>query len=227
MSDKPDASEICGRIAELKWQLSIHFSVSSKKPSKKIEKLPMIYKKTLSESDREELITSLETRFAANTVLHQGITWDDVRARLEKSDRLWSIMAMEDSGGEPDIVGYDSATGEFAVFDCSPETPERKHICYDPEGLARREKKGVFPAGSALGLAEAMGIELLTEEDYRYLQSLAPFDQKTSSWLSTPDAIRDKGGAIFGDRRYDHVFIYHNGADSFYGARGFRGKVRI
>ena len=134
---------------------------------------------------------------------------------------------METTGGEPDVIGYDKNTGEFIFYDCSAETPDRRSICYDREGEKEREKKGLFPGGNAISIAEAMGIEILTEEQYRELQKLGEFDTKTSSWIKTPPEIRALGGALFADRRYDHVFVYHNGAHSFYGARGFRGSLMV
>jgi hypothetical protein len=158
---------------------------------------------------------------------HNGLEWTQVQAKLEaKPEKLWSLNEMERTGGEPDVVGFDKQTGEFLFFDCSAETPkDRRNICYDRAALdARKEHK---PEDSAMDMAAAMGIEILTEEQYQELQKLGNFDIKTSSWLITPEEIRKHGGAIFGDRRYDHVFVYHNGADSYYGARGFRGSLRV
>lgn len=158
---------------------------------------------------------------------HKGIAWADVQARLEAHPAaLWSLDEMETTGGEPDVVGYDKKTGEYTFYDCSAETPKgRRSLCYDREALdSRKEHK---PANSALDMAEEMGIEILTEEEYRALQALGEFDLKTSSWIKTPAPIRKLKGALFCDRRYDHVFVYHNGAESYYAARGFRGLVRV
>lgn len=183
--------------------------------------------KPLSPEQIKDLLTVLQARFEKHHTRHAGINWTAVQSRLEASpQKLRPLSEMERTGGEPDVVGMDKASGEFIFFDCSAETPmERRNLCYDREALdARKEHK---PAGSALDMAAAMGIELLTEEQYIELQSLGRFDTKTSSWLRTPMEIRQLGGAIFGDRRYDHVFIYHNGADSYYAARGFRGVLRV
>ena len=183
--------------------------------------------KTLSPEQRAALLSALQARFEKNMQRHQGLAWADVLARLAaKPEKLWSLHAMENTGGEPDVVGHDPRTGEYVFYDCSAESPKgRRSICYDREALdSRKEFK---PADSALGMAAAMGIEILTEEHYRALQKLGNFDTKTSSWLNTPPAIRKLGGAIFADRRYDHVFVYHNGAESYYGARGFRGSLRV
>lgn len=184
-------------------------------------------KKELSPEQRAELLTTLKTRFEKNMDRHQGIEWVPVQTRLEAhAEKLWSLHEMERTGGEPDVVGYDSKTGEYIFFDCSAESPEgRRNLCYDREALEKR--KANKPANSVIDVADAMGIELLTEEQYRELQKLGNFDMKTSSWVKTPADIRDLGGAIFCDRRYEKVFIYHNGADSYYGARGFRGALRI
>lgn len=176
---------------------------------------------------RADLLGALQARFEKNMPRHPGLEWASVRARLEAHpEKLWSFNEMESSGGEPDVIGFDQKTGEIIFYDCSAESPKgRRNVCYDREALeARKEFK---PANSALDLAAAMGIEILSEEEYRDLQKLGKFDTKTSSWLKTPPAIRKLGGAIFGDRRYDHVFIYHNGADSYYAARGFRGALRV
>ena len=184
-------------------------------------------KSVLSTLQREALLATLKTRFEKSTKRHPDIEWADVLARLEANlDKLWSLNEMEVSGGEPDVVERDLKTGEFTFFDCSAETPVgRRNICYDREALEKRKEHK--PATSAMDMAAAMGIEILTEVEYRYLQTLGEFDLKTSSWLKTPAAIRKHGGAIFGDRRYGHVFVYHNGADSYYGARGFRGVLRV
>ena len=184
-------------------------------------------KKSLSPAQREELLRTLKTRFEKNLNRHKGLEWAKVQAKLEaNTEKLWSLNEMEITGGEPDVVGYDKKTGEFIFYDCSAESPrERRSVCYDREALeSRKEHK---PKNSAIDLAADMGIELLTEEEYRDLQKLGNFDEKTSSWITTPSDIRKLGGALFCDRRYDHVFVYHNGADSYYAARGFRGSLRV
>lgn len=184
-------------------------------------------KKKLSAKESEALLATLKKRFDKNTNRHKGIKWEDVQAKLEANgDKLWSLNEMERTGGEPDVVGYDKKTGEYTFYDCSPESPAgRRSICYDHEALeSRKENK---PKDSAVGMAEEMGIELLTEEEYRQLQTLGDFDTKTSSWVKTPEAIRKLKGAIFCDRRYNTVFTYHNGAESYYAARAFRGAVKI
>lgn len=181
----------------------------------------------LSASERSALLATLESRFEKNPARHKGIEWDKVQKRLEANpDKLWSLRKMEETGGEPDVVGMDKKTGEILFFDCSPESPkERRSICYDHEALEKRKEHK--PADSAVNMAEEMGIELLTEDQYRELQKLGKFDLKTSSWVATPSAIRKLGGALFCDRRYDTVFLYHNGAESYYGARGFRGVLKV
>lgn len=183
----------------------------------------------LSAEQRDELLSVLQARFAKNMGRHPGLAWADVRARLAaNSAKLWSLSEMERTGGEPDVVGYDQDTGEYVFYDCSAESPAgRRNVCYDREAQQEREKRGVYPAGSAVGMAAAMGIALLTEEQYRELQTLGEFDTKTSSWVETPPDIRKRGGAIFMDRRYGRVFVYHNSAPSFYSARGFRGALRV
>jgi hypothetical protein len=182
----------------------------------------------LSPKQGEALLKTLKTRFEENMNRHKGLEWPKIQAKLKANrKKLSSLNAMESTGGEPDVVGYDKKTGEYIFYDCSEQSPNRRSICYDGEGEKERHKKGVYPAGNAVDLAAAMGIELLTEEQYRQLQELGSFDTKTSSWLKTPADIRKLGGAIFGDRRYDTVFTYHNGADSFYSARGFRGSLRV
>lgn len=184
-------------------------------------------KKKLSSQQNKELLSILKIRFEKNMKRHKGIEWAKVQARLEaKPEKLWSLDDMETSGGEPDLVGYDKKTGEYIFYDCSPETPkDRRSICYDHKAMeSRKEHK---PKNSAMNMAEDMGIELLTEEQYKELQQLGEFDLKTSSWIKTPDAIRKLGGALFCDRRFDHVFTYHNGAESYYAARGFRGSLRV
>lgn len=168
-----------------------------------------------------------KARFEKNMARHKSITWANVQARLEAAgEKLWSLYLMETTGGEPDVVGYEKASGAYIFYDCSPESPkDRRSLCYDREALeSRKEHK---PADNAVDMAAGMGIELLTEDQYRGLQQLGAFDLKTSSWLKTPDNVRELGGAIFGDRRYDRVFIYHNGVESYYAARGFRGWVKI
>ena len=184
-------------------------------------------KKELSPKQREELLTTLKARFEKNMNRHQGLEWTKVRARLEaNAEKLWSLNEMERTGGEPDIVCQDKNTGEYAFYDCSPESPKgRTSLCYDREALdSRKEHK---PKSSAMDMAAAMGAELLTEEQYQELQKLGAFDMKSSSWLKTPDDIRKLGGAIFGDRRFGRVFVYHNGAESYYSGRGFRGWLRV
>lgn len=187
----------------------------------------MVSEKELLIEQRIELLQVLKKRFENNMDRHPNIAWDDVQARLEaKPDKLWSLHEMESTGGEPDVVGFDEATGEYLFYDCSPESPKgRRSLCYDREALESRKQHK--PKNSAIDMAEAMGIELLTEQQYRELQQLGPFDQKSSSWLQTPSDIRSLGGAIFGDYRYGKVFVYHNGAESYYAARGFRGSLRV
>ena len=176
---------------------------------------------------REELLRALKARFEKNMNRHRGLEWAEVQAKLEaNTEKLWSLNEMERTGGEPDVVGYDKETGEYLFYDCSAESPKgRTNVCYDREALeSRKESK---PTDTAMDMAAAMGIEILTEEQYRELQKLGDFDTKTSSWLKTPAEIRKLGGAMFADRRYDHVFVYHNSAPSYYGARGFRGSLRV
>ncbi|WNG50323.1 DUF4256 domain-containing protein [Archangium minus] len=183
--------------------------------------------KRLSPEQGEELLKILRARFEKNINRHKGLEWGKVQAKLEASaEKLWSLNEMERTGGEPDVVGYDKKTGEYIFYDCSAESPKgRRSVCFDPEALeSRKENK---PKDSAIGMAAAMGIELLTEEQYRELQQLGDFDTKTSSWVKTPADIRRLGGALFCDRRYDTVFVYHNGAESYYAARGFRGLLRV
>jgi hypothetical protein len=184
-------------------------------------------KKKLSPEQREELLKTLKARFEKNMNRHKGLEWAKVQAKLEaNTEKLWSLNEMERTGGEPDVVGHDKKAGEYIFYDCSAESPkDRRSICYDREALESR--KEFKPKDTAMDMAAAMGIEILTEEQYRELQKLGNFDPKTSSWLKTPSEIRKLGGAIFADRRYDHVFVYHNGADSYYGARGFRGSLRV
>lgn len=184
-------------------------------------------KKELPAEQREELLLTLQRRFEKNMNRHEGLEWADIKAKLEANpEKLWSLGEMESTGGEPDVVGHDKKTGEYIFIDCSAESPKgRRSICYDHAALeSRKEHK---PANSAVNMAADMGIELLTEEQYRKLQEFGSFDLKTSSWVKTPENIRKLGGAIFCDRRYDTVFMYHNGAESYYGARGFRGLLRV
>lgn len=184
-------------------------------------------KKEMLPADRDDLLKELKTRFEKNMARHKGLEWPAVQARLEASpDKLWSLSEMDGSGGEPDVVGFDKKTGEYIFFDCSPETPKgRRSLCYDRAAWeSRKEHK---PETSALERAAAMGISVLTEEEYASLQRLGNFDTKTSSWIMTPPAVRDLGGALFGDYRFGRVFTYHNGAESYYAARGFRGSLRL
>ena len=184
-------------------------------------------KQKLTAAQRTALLKTLQLRFEGNMHRHPKLKWSDVENRLEsRGAGLWSLFRMEETGGEPDVLMSDKKTGELTWIDCSPESPaDRRSLCYDRAGFeARKEHR---PTNTAIDLAESMGIELLTEEDYRVLQLTGEFDLKTSSWLQTPVSIRSLGGALFGDRRYNHVFVYHNGAQSYYAARGFRGKIRI
>ena len=181
----------------------------------------------MSPEQLEELLRELKARFEKNMSRHKGLEWAEVQAKLEaKTEKLWSLNEMERTGGEPDVVGFDKKTGEYIFYDCSAESPKgRRSVCYDREALeSRKEHK---PENNAIDMAAAMGIELLTEEQYRELQKLGDFDTKTSSWVKTPTDVRKLGGALFCDRRYGNVFVYHNGADSYYSARGFRGELRV
>ncbi len=183
--------------------------------------------KQLSPAQRKEILSTLKARFEKHMNRHKGLEWSKVQAKLEAdTEKLWSLNEMESTGGEPDVVGHDKKTGEYIFYDCSAESPKgRRSVCYDREALeARKEHK---PKDSAINMAAAMGIELLSEEQYRELQKLGNFDTKTSSWIQTPADIRKLGGALFCDRRYDHVFVYHNGAESYYAARAFRGSLRV
>jgi len=183
--------------------------------------------KDLDAKQREPLLKALKARFEKNMGRHKGLEWAKVQVRLDADpEKLWSLNEMEKTGGEPDVVGYDKKTGEYLFYDCSAETPEgRRNVCYDREALeSRKEHK---PKKSAMGMAADMGIELLTEEQYRELQKLGTFDAKTSSWVKPPPDIRKLGGALFADFRYGHVFVYHNGAESYYAARAFRGLLRV
>jgi hypothetical protein len=186
-------------------------------------------KKELSPEQREELLRVLKARFEKNMNRHKDLEWAKVKAKLDSpacGEKLWTLNEMERTGGEPDVVGYDNKKDEYIFYDCSAESPKgRRSVCYDHEALeARKEFK---PESSAIDMAAAMGVELLTEEQYRELQKLGIFDTKTSDWVKTPPEIRKLGGAIFCDRRYDHIFVYHNGAESYYGVRGFRGSIRV
>jgi hypothetical protein len=183
--------------------------------------------KELSPEQREALLSALKARFEKNMNRHQGLEWAKVQAKLEANpEKLWSLNEMERTGGEPDVVGHDKKTGEIILYDCSAESPKgRRSVCYDREGLeSRKEHK---PENSAIDMAAAMGIELLTEDQYRELQKLGNFDTKTSSWVETPADVRKLGGALFADRRYGNVFVYHNSAPSYYGSRAFRGSLRV
>lgn len=192
------------------------------KPLKK-----MSIKNKFSPDEQSKLINILKTRFEKNSVRHENIKWEDVQKKLESNpDKLWSLNEMERTEGEPDVVGYDKKSNEYLFFDCSAESPKgRRSLCYDRKALdSRKENK---PANSAIDLANEIGIEILDEEQYRHLQSLGNFDLKTSSWVKTPEDIRKLGGAVFCDKRYNTVFLYHNGAESYYAARGFRGSLKV
>ena len=184
-------------------------------------------KKSLPPEEREELLNALRARFEQNMDRHKGLQWPKVKAKKKaNAEKLWSLNEMERTGGEPDVVGHDKKTDETIFFDCSAESPKgRTSVCYDREGLDSRKEHR--PENNAMDMASDMGIELLTEEEYRELQQLGDFDTKTSSWVKTPADIRELGGALFGDRRFGHVFVYHNGAQSYYGARAFRGSLRV
>lgn len=202
------------KISKLVWQ---------KRPKAKMKS----NKKELLPEQREELLLTLKERFEKNMNRHKGLEWAKVQAKLEaKAEKLWSLDDMETTGGEPDVVGYDQKTGEYIFYDCSAESPKgRRSVCYDGEALeSRKEHK---PKNSALEMAAAMGVEILTEEQYRDLQQFGKFDTKTSSWIKTPADIRKLGGAIFADYRYGTIFVYHNGAESYYGARGFRASLKV
>jgi hypothetical protein len=199
-------------------------SKGSGKPIPKIET-----NMEVSPEQGAELLKTLQARFEKNMNRHKGLEWPKIQAKLESHPKkLSSLHAMESTGGEPDVVGYDKKTGEYIFYDCSEQSPQgRRSICYDRDGQAEREKKGVHPAGNAVDIAAAIGIELLNEDGYRELQKLGEFDTKTESWIQTPADIRELGGALFCDRRYGHVFVFHNSAPSFYAARGFRGSLRV
>lgn len=183
----------------------------------------------LSPEQHKELLKTLKERFEKNMKRHKGLEWPEIQAKLEiNPEKLSSLNAMESTGGEPDVVGHDKKTGEYIFYDCSAESPEgRRSICYDRAGQEERERKGIHPAGNAVDLAAVMGIEILNEDQYRDLQKLGEFDTKTESWIQTPADIRKLGGALFCDRRYGHVFVFHNSAPSFYASRGFRGSLRV
>ena len=194
---------------------------------KSSKKKPADQATRLSQAQQKDLLSVLKARFEKNMKRHKGLEWAKVEAKLKANPaKLWSLDDMETSGGEPDVVGYDKKSGEYIFYDCAAESPkDRRSICYDRKALdSRKEHK---PKNSALDMAAEMGIEILTEEQYRQLQDLGAFDTKTSSWIETPPGIRKLGGALFCDRRYDHVFVYHNGAESYYAARGFRGSLRV
>jgi hypothetical protein len=196
-------------------------------PAQKTKTRAADAQKGMTAAQRDELLRTLKARFEKNMTRHPDVAWPKVQARLEANpERLRSLHEMERTGGEPDVVGHDKKTGEYLFFDCAAETPkDRRSICYDRAALdARKENK---PRGSAMDMAAAMGVEMLSEEQYRQLQTLGTFDTKTSSWVQTPPQIRKLGGALFCDRRYDHVFTYHNGAESYYAARGFRGALKV
>lgn len=188
---------------------------------------PKVHRKKLTKEQTGDLLGTLQTRFEKNMNRHKKLDWGDVRAKLEAdAEKLWSLNEMERTGGEPDVVGYDKQTGEYIFIDCSTESPKgRRSLCYDRTAL--EERKEHKPENSALDMAADMGIELLTEKEYRELQKLGSFDAKTSSWIRTPADIRERGGALFADYRYGAVFVYHNGAQSYYAARGFRGSLRV
>jgi hypothetical protein len=191
------------------------------------EKNKISTKKELSPEQSEELLSVLKARFEKNMNRHKDFEWDKVQAKLDaNTEKLWSLHEMEITGGEPDVIGYDKSEDEYIFCDCSPESPKgRRSVCYDREALESRKKHK--PENSAIDMATAMGIEILTEEQYRALQKLENFDKKTSSWVQTPTDIRELGGALFCDYRFGHVFVYHNGAESYYAARGFRGSLRV
>jgi hypothetical protein len=202
-------------------------SSKGKGSGKPIPKIEIIL--DLSPKQGEELLKTLQDRFEKNMNRHKDLEWLKIQAKLETHpEKLSSLNAMESTGGEPDVVDYDKKSGEYIFYDCSEQSPDgRRSICYDGDGQEEREKKGVHPAGNAVDLAAAMGIELLNEDQYRELQKLGEFDTKTESWILAPTDIRERGGALFCDRRYGHVFMFHNSAPSFYAARGFRGSLRV
>ena len=187
----------------------------------------MKIRRNLPQERISELLTILRARFEKNMHRHEGIDWEEVKARLNQNEeKLWSLNEMDESGGEPDVIGYDKKTEQYIFCDCTPESPKgRRSLCYDPDALASRKKHK--PKNSALGMAAEMGVELLNEEQFTALQQLGIFDTKTSSWIQTPDHMRILGGALFGDKRYGRTFIYHNGAESYYASRGFRGLLKV
>ncbi len=202
----------------------------AQKPSKGGKPIPpVIIDRNFTPPQIEELLVTLQERFETNMSRHDGIAWNEVRSRVEASpDVLSTLFAMERTGGEPDVIGYDAATEKYLFYDCSTQSPQgRRSICYDGPAQAEREKSGVYPGGNAVDIAAAMGVELLNEEEYRLLQTLGEFDTTTESWIATPPEIRKRGGAIFADRRYGRVFVFHNSAPSFYRSRGFRGSVKV
>ena len=215
---------LAGRILKLAVSRPVE-----QRPMKQIRKVKKSVESTkdMSGKQREELLGAWKARFEKHMNRHEGLEWAKVQAKLEANpEKLWSLSEMERTGGEPDVVGYDPQTGEYVFYDCAAESPTgRRNVCYDREALESRKK--YKPETSAIDMATAMGIELLTEDQYRELQKLGEFDTKTSSWVKTPAEIRRLGGALFCDRRYDHVFVYHNGAESYYGARAFRGWLRV
>ena len=200
---------------------------SSKGNGKPIPKIEVQWE--LAPEQRQKLLNGLKVRFERNMNRHKGLNWREIQPKLEaEPEKLSSLYAMESTGGEPDVVGHDKKSGEYIFYDCAAESPQgRRSICYDRDGQAERERKGVHPAGNAVDLALAMGIQLLNEDQYRELQKLGEFDTRTESWVQTPAEIRKLGGALFCDRRYGHVFVFHNSAPSFYAARGFRGSLRV
>ncbi len=200
---------------------------SSKGSVKPVPKI--VINLNLNNQQGEELLETLKARFEGNISRHEGLEWAVIQKKLAaQPEKLASLFAMESTGGKPDVVDFDNEIAEFIFYDCSEQSPKgRRSICYDGDAQQEREKKGVFPAGNAVDIAAAMGVELLDEDQYRKLQKLGEFDTKTESWIKTPAKIRELGGAIFADRRYDHVFVFHNSAPSFYAVRGFRGALRV
>ena len=204
--------------------------MGKKDGASKLEPINLVQlRRKLTSDEQKEQLKILKNRFDENMDRHKDLKWSDIKAKLEADiDKIRSLHAMEATGGEPDVVGKDEKTGEFLFYDCVDQSPSgRRNICYDRKAQDEREKKGVFPAGNVIDIAEAIGFELLDEAQYRELQEIFEFDTKTQSWVKTPKAIRSHGGGIFCDRRYNHVFMYHNGASSFYSGRGFRGLLRV
>ncbi|HLP39370.1 MAG TPA: DUF4256 domain-containing protein [Lacibacter sp.] len=212
---------------ERDWMINAEYAMRNGQLSSRINKTMSNSKKKLSASQSGELINILKIRFEKNMTRHKGLDWIKVQAKLEANpSKLWSLNEMEITGGEPDVVGFDKKSGEYIFYDCSAESPKgRRSVCYDHEALEKRKEHK--PENSAVEMAKDMGIELLTEEQYRELQQFGEFDLKTSSWIVTPAAIRKLNGALFCDRRYNTVFVYHNGAESYYAARAFRGSLRV